>query len=226
MSVLLAGALVAALLAPPGAPELRAQSEAAFRRLNEIYPTARATWRPAVATPALVTGLQVPVAGADLRAQAEQFLAAHRDLVALPALRFVEATTARDRAQVRFEQVVERAGESLPVVDRAVVVSVRDGVVTTLASDAVPLAEVKPATIDAEQAKRLAVSYVVTRMTGGTPLPAAGTHTARKVVFANADQGVEGYEVDLVHTPFAVHLVVRVDGHAAEVIGARNRVVQ
>lgn len=213
-------ALLVALLAPPLAPQgkdIRAGAEGALAELKASHPKVRATWRPGQSIPALVTGLRVPTRGDTPLARATDFVTRHAPLVGGAELTGANVRETGSRARVRFEQ----RHDGVPVADRGLVVTLDGDRVISVAGDAAPLRRVKPATIDAEKAKALAFAEIE-RLSGG---PAPTKATVRQVVLANGDQGVAGFEVEVAHTPFKAHLVIRIDAHAGEVLGLRNRVV-
>lgn len=112
-----------------------------------------------------------------------------------------------ERSVVRFAQ----RWRGLPVVDRAMTVTVRGGEVVRTHGDATPLRHFRPATIDAARAKALAAA----RVGGAVGEP-------RAVVLALGDVGTAAFEVDVVGV-FS-HRVVRIDAHEGRVVGVRSMV--
>lgn len=129
------------------------------------------------------------------------------------ALEGVELTPAkvhvrRTRTVVRFAQT----WRGLPVLDRAVTVTVRDGRVIRTHGQATPIRHFRAATIDAERARTLAMSA----RNGAVGEP-------RAVVLALGDVGTAAFEVDVVAASFS-HVVVRIDAHEGRVVGVQNKV--
>lgn len=213
--------IVAALALPAGAalaetPVARRAAEASVAALQQRSAAVRAAWQPGAVTPARLTGLRVPTVGATPEARARGFLRAHPDLLALREAVLVSTRKSRERTVVRLQQT--HAGR--PVVDRVVAITLDgEGAVRSVINATAPLQQVKPSALDAAAARALAVRHVLGRDDADLPTKVS------PVVFALGTQGVEGFEVELSRVPFHEHLVVRVDGHAGEIIGVRDEVM-
>ncbi len=121
----------------------------------------------------------------------------------------------RGRVFVRFRQT----WQGVPVADRGAVVVLRGGAVLSVNDETAPLRRVAPATIDAEQARRVAAEKALGD-------PAAPTGAVTPIVIAIGDQGVPAFEVEVVQVPFQKHLLVRVDASDGRVAGVKNTVVR
>lgn len=205
-------ALLYALVGAAHANPSRAQ--AALDRLQAEAPGLSVSWPADRLAPWRLSGLDAVAPGDSAAARAAGFLDRHDALLGLAEPpRFNGLERRGDRTIVRFEQL--RGG--VPVADHGVVVQLRGDRVVSVVNDAVPLAHVDPATLTAEQAWTLVADQVGVDSAMGN---------VRPVIFATGDQGVSGYEVDVVVDPFRAHLVVRVDGHRGAILGVRNRVIR
>lgn len=195
ISAVLAVALAAPSVAVPG-------PRAAVARLQASQPAARVIWQGDHAR--LLTGLNVTTEGATAADRVAGFLRQHPNLVGLPgALRPLAVQHRNGRTTVQLTQ----AHQGVPVLDHGLTVTLNaQGAVISLTNDTVRLQHVAAATID--EARALALAVEATGLQ--TPM------TARAVVLALGDAGVEGFEVN------AGLMVVRIDAHAGTVIGMRK----
>lgn len=167
-----------------------------------------------------VTRIKVATEGADGLARAAWFAQRFGSELGWPAELTAAAVPATVKAgspgisgRVRLEQ--RYAG--LPVLDHAAVLSFdAEGNVRGLHSGLRALRTVAPARIDAEAAKRLAV----TKALGVFDENIAAKASARPVVLANGEEGVMAFEVRV------VQFVVRVDASAGEVLSVRSGYVE
>ncbi len=185
----------------------QAEPRAAFERLSQTQPGAKALWRAAQPTPSLITGLRIAAPAPEPAARA--FFQRHPELFA-PRLLLLE----RKDKSLRFQQ----QHEGLPVLEHELRVVLKGGHIVSINNQTQPLRRVQPARIDEARAKALARAHLKV----GADHPV----TARKVVLATGDQGVEAFEVHLSRMPLAEHLVVRVDAHAGTVLGVQDRVIR
>lgn len=185
------------------------------RKLQVVWPEGRSA-------PALVAGLAVTSPGDQPLARAQSFLSRWSALTALKPdeLRLSAVETAGTRTTVRYRQVVD----GLPVQGRSLAITVEGTEIISLVSDAVPLASVERATIDAETARVLAVQAV---FGAGPESPSLEIATqATKLIAATGDRGVEAFQVFVARRPLLEHLEVLVDAHQGRVIGIADRVVR
>ncbi|MEZ4463059.1 MAG: hypothetical protein R3F60_06985 [bacterium] len=209
-------ALIAGFVASPAvASPTAARTQAAFDALQREQPGVRAVWRGG--QPMLITGLRAVAPGASAAERAAAFIEARIDLVGRVNLQVEDVDVSGERSVVRFAQV----HGDLRVADRSVVVTLdAGGRVTRVLNDAVPLVEVRPATIDAARARAIATEKVL-----GVALPGGVVSQPRKVVFAEGGYGVEGFLVLVARGPGQV-VEVRVDGADGQVFGQRDTVLR
>ncbi|MFN3196874.1 MAG: hypothetical protein ACE366_00460 [Bradymonadia bacterium] len=170
--------------------------------------------------PTVITGLSVSVKGSTPLEQAADFLDVHEVLTAGTTLVPVEANTRRERTVVRLAQHHQR----LPVLDHEGTLTLDDqGHVIAFHNAAEPLQSFKQATITEDDARTLALRYVLGE---GPVSPEASAPKVTRGVAAVGNFGVEVFEVEVVRQPMVAHFVVRVDGHSGRVIGLRNRVIR
>ena len=202
-------------MAPAAAAPIQARTQAAFDALQREQPGVRAVWRGG--QPMLITGLRASAPGQSAAERAAAFIEARIDLLGRVSLQLEDVDAAGERSVVRFAQV----HGALRVADHSVTVTLDDaGRVTRVLNDASPLVDVRPATITAQDARRLASARVL-----GVDAPGAVVSQPRKVVFAEGGHGVEGFLVLVARGPAQV-VEVRVDGHDGQVFGLRDTVLR
>jgi hypothetical protein len=158
--------LPAVAVAPVGSwRDLRTAAEQRVAQLKQRYPEVDASWRPSLPGPELVTGLDVLMPGESTpEGRARAFLSSQPDLLGIDVglLHRVDETRAKDRVIVHFAQWAQTPAGPRPVLDRLVAVTMDTrGHILTLASDALPTAEMPPATLSAAEAQAVVVREVL-----------------------------------------------------------------
>ncbi len=129
----------------------RTTAERALQGLLRANPGAEATWQPQLPGPALVVGLQAPVAMADPAAAVLQFARRHAALWGVRAqqLQVIGETRSRDRHTVHLGLAVTVGERTAPVLDRRLSVTVdrAKGHLLAVASDLLPVPTLRPTTV-------------------------------------------------------------------------------
>lgn len=200
------------LLSPP--VEAKSPAQQAIQSLRMVQPALRVTWRGG--HPAVITGLDVAIDAPNPVHAAQQFLSLNK--LTISNLSHIDTQVRRGRTQVRFAQ----QHDGLLVLDRTVNVTIdAESRIRSVLNEAIPLTQVRPATITAEAARELALRHVF----GHVPEVEIVSHV-RPVIIANGILGVSGFEVGLTRALGAEHIVVRIDAHAGHVLGTSSGVIR
>ena len=192
-----------------------APARAAFAAIKGKFDAARAVWRSDQM--ALLTRVRIPTQGVDTAQRVHGFLDAQRDLFGPVRLVISDVDARPERILVRLEQMHASADGPIPVIERSAILTLdAQGAVTRIVNDSVVLRGVDAATIDAKTAGEIAWAHVHDAAQSEAPI------TARKVVFASGDRGVEGYVALVARGPLAV-FEIRVNGVDGSVFGVKSQ---